>query len=132
MSADIMTDFRGYFLSSSALTALVSSNRIRVGWSKVEDAFPCVILHQSYGGDIGYIGYNMAIAGSKVRKELATLQIDIYSKTSMKNVYDIADVIVPIMISGGCRKTGDIDMYLDDLGVYRKIQSYTISRLYDD
>jgi len=132
MSVDVTQDFRGYLISSSSLTSLVPSADIRVGWSTMVDNFPCVIIQQSAGTDVGYLGYNQATAGTKVRRELVSLQIDIYSQTSKHNVDSIADVIVPIMISGGCRKVSDTDMFHDDLGTHRKTQIYSVTRFHDD
>lgn len=132
MSASVITDFRGYFISSSALTTLVPVKDIRIGWSTEKDTFPCVILQQSDGSDIGLLGYNQSPAGTKVRKEIVTLQIDVYSRSNMKNVYDIFDVIVPIMISGSCRKNSDLDMFQEELGIFRKTQTYTLSKIFDD
>jgi len=132
MSVEVMRDFRGYFISSTSLTTLVPAKDIRIGWSSTVDNFPCIILQQSAGSDVGYLGYNMATTGSKIRREVMTIQVDIYSRASKHNVDTIADVIVPIMISGGCRKDSDVDMYNDDIDVYRKTQIFSHIRYHDD
>jgi len=132
MSYDVTKDIRGYLISSSDVTSLVDTGNIRVGWSQQADEFPCIIIQQTGGTDVGYIGYNQTAAGSKVRLETVTLQLDIFSQTSRANVLDIADAVVPVMISGGCRKESDMDMYNDDIEVHRKVQTYTLNRFHDD
>lgn len=119
--------------SSSAVTALVPKSNIRVGWPREIKSFPCILITQIAGSDIGYLGYRSAVAGSRVRKELITFQIDIYSKNTRKDTYDISDVISPLlMVSGGCRKDRDVDMYNDELMTYWKSQAYTFMIFHDD
>jgi len=132
MSLTATQSFRTWLISSSTITTLVPINDIKVGWERVADSFPCVTLTQITGSDLGYLGYKTASAGSKIRKENITMQIDIFSKTSRKETLDISDAIVPVLISGGCTKESDTEMYDDNLGAYRKIQTYSFFKFHDD
>lgn len=132
MSVTAMTEIQSNLINSSSLTALVASSNIKIGWVKELDSFPCIILQQSTGVDWGYLGYNTSAAGSKTRREQFTIQVDIYSRTTSKNVTEIADIIVPIMISSGCRKNVDTDDYNDELSVHRKLQTYTLTKFHSD
>lgn len=132
MSLGATKQVKGYLFSSSALTTLVPISDINVGWIKKDDNFPCITINQVSGTDVGYLGYNTSIAGSKLRKEIPSFQIDIFSKESRLETLQIADLIVPLMISGGCRKDSEVDDYLDEFGLYRKIQTYTFIKHFDD
>jgi hypothetical protein len=132
MSLDTTRLIRGYLVSTAAITSLVPSSDIRVGWLRTVDQFPCITITQVAGGDVGYLGYNTSVVGSQLRRETATIQVDIYSKSSRLQTLQIADEIVPVMISGGCRKDSDVEDYNDELGIYRKIQTYSITQHYDD
>jgi len=132
MSYTVTKNIRDYLCSSSAVTSLVSTSNIRVGWPDQLDSFPCIIIEQVGGSDVGYLGYNSSTVGSRVRRENSTLQLDIYSQTSRKNVLDIADAVVPVMISGGCRKTIDVESYNNEIEAHRKIQTYMLYHVHDD
>jgi hypothetical protein len=132
MSYTVTKNIRDYLVSSSSVTSLVDTGNIRVAWGDLPDSFPCIIIQQVGGSDVGYLGYNTTAAGYKIRREEATLQLDIYSTTSRTEVLNIADAVVPVMISGGCRKTTDIDVYNDSVEAHRKIQTYILSQFHDD
>ena len=133
MSTTAFRDIRGYLCSTSTITDLVSKSDIKIGWPKTLDSFPCILMTQTGGVDVGYLGYKTSPAGSKFRREETTFQLDIFSRTSRKETYDIADAIVPIMIaSGGCRKISDVDTYDDEKNVYRKLQSYSFLLFHED
>jgi len=132
MSLDITRRLRGYLISSSSVTAYVPARKIKVGWPRSLDEFPCVILTQTSGTDLGYLGYRTATAGSKLRKETSNIQVDIYSKNSRLETIQIADEIVKVLISGNFTKGTDVEYYNDDVGVYRKMQSYSYTQFHDD
>ena len=132
MSLGATKQIRGYMVSSSAVTAIVSAGDINVGWIRKGDNFPCITINQVSGTDVGYLGYNTSIAGSKMRKETPSFQIDIFSKESRLQTLQIADLLAPLMISGGCRQDSDVDDYLDEFGLYRKIQTYTFIKHFED
>ena len=133
MSSDALMDIRGYLVSSTVVTSLVQRKDITVGWRKTLDNFPCIIINQISGIDKGYLGYAASPAGSRNREETYVFTLDIYSRTNRKQTYSIADAIVPLLIvSGSCKKIGDMDMYDDVLSVYRKLQTYTFTKFHED
>src|SRR4030042_6073888 len=99
MSLDIFRQIKGYLVSSSTVTAYVPTRKIKSGWPRTLDEFPCIILSQATGSDLGYFGYGSADAGSKLRREEASIQVDIYSKNSRFETMQIADEIVKVLIS---------------------------------
>ena len=132
MSLNVLRRIRGYLVSSSTVGTYVTDDNIKVGWPKTVDSFPCVLIVQSAGTDYGFLGYKTASAGSKIRREDCSYQIDIFSKNSRLETYQIADAIVKEMISGCCRKVSDMDDYDDELGIYRKVQTYSCNEFHDD
>jgi len=132
MSYDAMVEIRGYLCSSSNVTSLVPKSQILVGWPQVLDKFPSILITQTAGTDTGYLGYNTSPAGSKLRSEEVTLELDIFAKTRLET-YNIADVVVPVLIaSGSCKKINDVDLYDDALNVYRKLSTYSFIKFHDD
>jgi len=133
MSLAATKNIRDYLCDDPTITSLVSTSNIRVGWPNELDAFPTILITQSAGMDIGYLGYRTSAAGSRVRREEVNIQIDIFSQTSRRETLQIADAIVPVMIaSGAARKISDIDMYDDNLKSYRKMQTYSFTMFHDD
>ena len=133
MSLDILRTTRGWLVSSSSLKPLVNSNNIKVGWSKLPDSFPCIIITQMGGTDTGYLGYKSSAAGSRLRKEYATIQVDILDKINRLNTIIIGDIITPVlMVSSQCSKVGDIETYDDTLSAYRKVQTYSMLSFHND
>lgn len=132
MSLDITRLIRGYLISSSSVTSLVPASDIKVSWIKIEDNFPCITINQVSGSDYGYLGYSTMPAGSKLRREEVSFQVDIYSKAGRLETIQIADEIVKVLISGTCRKVSDNEMYDDETNLYRKIQTYSRTYFHDD
>ena len=132
MSGRGLREIGGYLRSCSAVTDTVPKSEIRFGWPDELEKFPCIIITQVGGSDIGYLGYQSSAAGSRVRREELTFQLDIISRTR-KQTYDLADTIVPMMIaSGACRKDSDLDDFDDARRIYRKIQTYSRTIFSDD
>lgn len=133
MSMDAFRNFRSWMCSSSTITTLVPRASIKIGWPRQLNTFPSIVITQSTGVDIGYLGYGTSIAGNRVRKEEVTFQVDIFSRDSRRQTYQISDAIIPVLIaSGGCTKNSDTDLYEDDLEAYRKTQSYSFIMHHDD
>jgi len=132
MSVDATRQIRGYLVSNATITNYVPTADIRIGWPKEEDNYPCITISKVTGIDYGYLGYNTAAAGTKIRREEPTFQIDTWSKNSLYSSNVIADEITKVMISGGCRKNSENDMYDDDMGIYRVIQSFTYVKFHSD
>ena len=132
MSGGVIRELAGYLRSCSAVTDTVSKGNIRFGWPEELVDFPCIIITQVGGSDVGYLGYKTSPAGSRMRKEMPIIQVDIISRTR-KQVYDLSDTIVPMFIaSGGCRKDSDIDDFNDEKRIYRKIHTYSLTKHWDD
>jgi hypothetical protein len=132
MSLDVTRKIRGYLVSSSIVTAYVPARKIKAGWPRTLDEFPCIIISQVGGSDYGYLGYGTSTAGSKIREEMASIQVDIYSKNSRLETIQIGDEVVKELISGNCRKNTDFESYNDELGLYRKTQTYEYTQFHDD
>ena len=132
MSLEALKQVRGYLISSNEVTNLVSTNNIKVGWVKTSDEFPCITINQVGGTDIGYLGYGTSNLGDKLREETCTFQIDVYSQKDRLETEQISDQVTLRMISGSCRKDNDIEDYIDELGVYRKILNYSFIKHHDD
>lgn len=133
MSTQSFRDIRSYLCSSSSITNLVPKGSIKIGWPRGIETFPCILLSQVAGSDTGYLGYRTADAGSRVRREDNTIQVDIFSRRSRQETYNISDEVVPLLIaSGACRKDADADMYDDEKAVYRKVLTFSFSKMHDD
>ena len=129
MSYTAILNVRNYLISSSAVTSKVGTSSIMAGWPKELDKFPSILLSQSAGTDFGFLGYKEG----GLRREDVSIQVDIFSKETRKEVLDIGDAIVPVIISSmSARKTGDVDMYDNELNVYRKMQTYSFLIEHDD
>ena len=131
MSINVATTLRGYLISS-AVSSQVPAKDILVGYDKDITNFPTIVLYSVGGMDVGYLGYNKATTGSSNRLETTRIAVDIMSRTSLYNCYQIADAVVPVMISGGCRKTNDVEEYNEDLNVYRKILTFKRDTIHKD
>ena len=133
MSYTAIKNIRSYLCSSSSITNIVDKNNIRVGWVPLVESFPSIIIHQVGGEDWGYLGYKTSPQGSRVRRELSSIQIDILSNKSVSEILQIADAIVPIMIaSGNARKVGDSEDFDDDRKIYMKSHIYDLTMFHDD
>ena len=133
MSYSTAIDIRSYLCSSTAVLTHIPKGNILFGWPRIMDKFPCIIINQVAGSDYGYLGYKSATKGTRIRKETITFQVDILSKTSRKELYNVADAVVPLfMVSGNYRKDSEIDTYDDGLSAYRKIQTFTKQIFHDD
>jgi len=132
MSVDATRQVYGWLASSSAITTLIPKSDIHISYPKLEDNFPCISITQAAGTDYGYLGYGTASAGSKLRREEPTIQIDIWSKTGFYQTDQAADEVTKVMISGTCRKQSDNNDYNDDIGLYRKIMSFTYVKFFED
>jgi hypothetical protein len=133
MSLSAATDIRSYLCSSAAVLSVIPKGNIFYGWPKVIDKLPCIIINQVAGNDYGYLGYKAATKGTRIRRETVTFQIDILSRTSRRELYNVADAVVPLfMVSGNYRKDSEVDTYDDNLSAYRKIQTFTKTIFHDD
>lgn len=132
MSLGALKQVRGYLVSSDAVITKVPSEKIKTGWIRSDDQFPCITIVQVGGTDKGSLVYKTSAAGSKLRTERPRFQIDIYSQKDRLETIQIADEVVKVMISGGCVKDSDAEDYNDELNLYRKIQTYSYWKFHED
>lgn len=132
MSLGALKQVRGYLVSSSTVTNKVASQNIKIGWGRTLDEYPCVTIVQVGGTDAGNLGFRTSAVGSKLRIERPRFQIDIYSKKDRLETYQIADEIEKMMISGGCIRESDVEDYNDETSLYRKIQTYSFIKFFED
>jgi len=132
MSLAVIKDIRDSLIQNSDLTNLVTSENIQVGWKRELQDFPCIIITQSSGVDTGYLGYSTSPSGSRTSKEQTSFQIDIYSRKSLKETYDILDVMKKILKKKGYSKTSDNDTWVEDYKAYRKITTWRYVYVYDE
>lgn len=123
----------GYLCSSSSITDLVPKASIKMGWQKTIDSFPCIILTQIGEIDTGYTGYKTSAAGSRLRREEVIIGIDIYSRDSVYETYQIRDVIIPLLrMSGSCKNESDSDLYDDETSIYHKPLTFSVLKFVED
>ena len=132
MSVSVIREIYGWMASSSAITTLVPKSDIHISYPKLTDNFPCISIIQSAGSDYGYLGYGTSAAGSKLRREEPTIQIDVWSKIGFYQTDQAADEITKVMISGTCRKNSDNNDYNNETSLYRKIMSFTYTKFFED
>jgi len=117
----------------TALTNQVPTSNIRVGFMQEVDSFPSISILQVAGSTYGYLGYGTSTAGSKMRRENRTLQIDIFSRSGMLDLQQIGDNVELALMSGsGFRKVNDNDTYEEGLHAHRKIQTWIFWGNVDD
>lgn len=132
MSYTTLLELRNALVSSSELTSLVDDEDIQVGWKRELTDFPCIIISQAGGVDYGYLGYSTSPSGSKLSREESYYQIDIYSRTSMKNILDIYGILREILIKLGYRKTADNDAFEIEYNAFRKITTWRKVTFHND
>ena len=133
MSEFIYSSVRALLTSSSDVTNLVPASSITPGFSQIHDSYPCITITVVGGADIGYMGYGTSPAGSKIRRNNTSVQIDIYTRHSLLSSQSIGDAITKTLMNGtGFRKAGEVDVYEDELKAHRKIQTWNILTLRND
>ena len=120
MSYNALKECRDALISDSTLTSLVPASNINVGWLKTDASFPCITITQAAGTDIGQLGRNSASSGSKLDREIILLQLNIYSRDSISNVYKIRDAIKKVMMSQSYTQTVDRDGWEEPIKSYSK------------
>jgi len=106
-------------------STLSSLANINVGWNLENIEYPCINIIQAGGSEVGRLGYQ----SDNIVSEMFSIQLDIYSRSSIMEAYQIYDVINDIMISSGYQKTTDSDMYDDELNTHRKVTRWSINTI---
>lgn len=130
-SYDQIKAIRDLLINDATVTSYVNANDITVGWVREVVDFPSIIITNAGGSSRGYIGNKNTSSGNRVATETLVIQIDIVSRTSVKNTYDIADAISDVLLANGYSKSSDNDFYVDDFEAYRKVVIWNITRGYD-
>lgn len=103
----------------------LSSTELNIGWNLEDITYPCINIIQAGGSELGRLGYQ---SGNDIQERF-TIQLDIYSRKSMMEAYQIYDVLNNIMISSGYEKTSDSDMYDNELNTHRKVTRWSINTI---
>jgi len=124
---------RKLLVQSGDLIALVPLTNIRIGFTPEPDSYPCITLTQVAGSTFGYTGHGTSPKGSKLRRDDHTFQIDIYTRSGVLNLEQIADQVDKALMSGtGYRKVSDNDYREEYLNANRKIQTWTFWNQVED
>ena len=83
MSYAAYSSTRKLLVDDSDITSYIPAAYIRVGFPNDELYVPSISIHQTGGDSWGYTGYNTATAGSRLRRENTTFQINIFHRWSM-------------------------------------------------
>jgi len=116
-------------LTNSDITDYVSSSYIRVGYTEHSLYAPSITIHQAGGSTWGYLGYG----SGKLRRDEATIQINIYHRWTMLSSQTMGDIIDKTLVNNGWyRKLNDIDNYLSDIDCYSKTQIWSYKQNVED
>ena len=133
MSLVALKGIRDILISDSTLTSIVPSQNIVVGWVNQISSFPTIIIHQTGGEEIGYLGYKTAPSGNRIRREAANIEILVVSRKSRKETLDIADIISPLIIREmSARKFSDAEDFRDDIHAYLKSMTFSFDVFHED
>lgn len=103
----------------------LSSTELNIGWKLEDISYPCINIIQAGGSEVGRFGYQ---SGNDIQERF-TIQLDIYSRKSMMEAYQIYDTLNDIMISSGYEKTSDSDMFDGELNTHRKVTRWSINTI---
>ena len=134
MSYSTIKALRDILINDANLIAVVPSSSILVGWARIPESYPCIVIHQVGGSDVGHLGYGTAPAGSKIREERSIFQINIFSDKSRKQTYEIADLIRNALMSSeyNFTKGADVDIWEDEIKAYRKAVTWSVLQYVED
>lgn len=121
MSYDIVLEARNLLINNQSVTSLVEPANIRVGWSDGQVNFPSVSISTVGETDVGYLGFGTAPEGSRLHRIEATIQIDIISKTSIKETLEIADAITKVLLGNSFSKQSEVDIWDDMMKAHRRM-----------
>jgi len=128
MSYQLLKDLYDNIIGNTNISAMVAPTNVKVGWQNEIAAYPCITIMQAGGNSVGMLGFNRTVSGQI--KENFGVQLDIYSRTSIKENYDILEVLINTMISSGYEKLSDVDFWDDDLNANRKMTRWNKIDIY--
>lgn len=127
MSYQLLKDLYDSIKGDTDITALVSSDDIKIGWQNEIANYPCIAIIQIGGNAVGMLGHG---APSGLVEENFGVQIEIYSQKSLKEVYDILDELADNMLTNKYEKLSDGDDWDDTLSVHTKITRWNKIDIY--
>jgi len=110
------------------ITAHVSASNVKLGWQNEIQGYPCITIIQIGGNAVGRLGY--LVASGQIAEDFG-VQIDIYSRQSLKQNYDILTQLTKTMISSGYQKLTDTDIWDDKLSANRKMTRWNKYDIYN-
>jgi len=119
MTYDLLKDLYDAIRTDTDITSYIPAADIKVGWQNDFANYPSMSIIQTGGNATGQLGVNSSPSG-QIRENFG-VQIDIYSQTSIKEVYDILDQLTRTMVSSGYQKLSDVDDWDDTLSANHKI-----------
>jgi hypothetical protein len=129
MSYTLIKELYDSLTKDSAITNLVPATDIKVGWQNIISNFPCITIIRIGGNAVGRLGHNTSASGQV--KENFGVQIEVYSRKSLKENYDICDLIRKNLITLGYSKLMDSDEWDDTLSAHRKITRWNKEDIYN-
>lgn len=133
MSYIAYSSARNLLVNDSTITSYIPAAYIRVGYTTDTLVSPSITIHQAGGNTWGYLGYGTTSAGSRIRGEVSTIQIDVFHTWNLLSSQRIGDAIDKALIfNGWYRKINDRDEYLEELDCYNKSQLWTYRQNVDD
>jgi len=133
MSYAAYSSARRLLINYTPLTAKVAVSNVRVGFAIIPDDYPCISLTQVGGSALKNLGYKTSPDGSRIRRDDRIFQIDIYSRSGVQDLEQIADEVDKALLSGSTfEKLSDNDRYEDSLHANRKIQTWTFFDMLND
>ena len=121
MSYEVVKEVRDLLISDGTVISLVPASNIRVGWSESRISFPIVVITMVSESDIGYLGFGTSSEGNKLHRQEATIQVDILSRSSIKETLDIGDAITKVLMYNGFSKATEVDIWDNLLKAHRRM-----------
>lgn len=134
MTRTILKAIRDALLANAGLVAALGGNYVHTAEIMQTKQFPSVTLRLVGEGSKKRVGYFTI----KKRDNTPIIQIDVWSKDSRLDTYNIADIIDEIAVSDSISSTrcwlkvSDSDMYEEDTQIYHKPLRYSFEYTIDD
>lgn len=134
MTKTVLKAVRDLLVADAALTTLLGGEYIYVAEIMQTKRFPSVTLRLTNEGSKKRVSYNTF----KKRDNTPLFQVDVWSKKSRLETYNIADrldkLLVADSVSGthGWIKVSDTDMFEPDTNVYHKPLRYSFAYVIND
>ena len=134
MTKTVLKEVRDTLLADSTLTTLLGGNYVFVDEIMQAKTFPSITLRLTSEGSKKRVSYDTI----KKRDNTPLIQIDVWSKKSRLETYNITDRIDKLLVAdsvSGTRswiKVSDGDMFEPDINVFHKPLRYSFAYTIDD